>query len=293
MSRTVWLNGEFVPEDQAQVPIFDRGLLFADAVYEGLGVLDGHIIDFPHHMARLRRSLSELDIQVPMDEAAFKATLDQLIRHNNLDEGFLYLHITRGVHDRDYLYPDGLRPTVFAFTQPQHYGRADEPPKPVRMVTTPDLRWARRDIKTTNLLGQVLAKQVAREGGADEALMVDGEGYVTEGGAVSFFMVREGKIFARPLERDLLPGITRQTMLRVAEAQNVQIVADRYTPEDVYAADEAFVTGASSYVQPVSHVDDRQISSGGTGELTAILRAEYLKAVRAGFDEDRSDRDNE
>ncbi len=283
MSRTVWINGEFRAEDDARISIFDRGLLFADAVYEGLGVLDTRIIDFAHHMARLRRSLGELGIAEPMDEAAFKAMLDKLIQHNSLEEGFIYLHITRGTHDRDYLYPDGLEPTVFAFTQPQHYGPADDPPKPVRLETAPDLRWARRDIKTSNLLGQVLAKQVARENGADEALMVDADGYVTEGGAVSFFIVRGGKIFARPLGQDLLPGITRKTMLRVAEQQGVQIVPDRYRVEDAYAADEAFVTGASSYIQPVSHVDERRIGNGGTGELTRILRTEYLKAVRASF----------
>ena len=284
MSRTVWMNGSFVPEDQAQVPIFDRGLLFADAVYEGLGVLDGQIIDFPHHMARLRRSLGELGIPEPMGEAAFRTALHELIRHNDLDEGFVYLHVTRGAHDRDYLYPDGLKPTVFAFTQPQYYGRADEPPSPLRLISTPDLRWARRDIKTTNLLGQVLAKQVARQNGADEALMLDGNGYVTEGGAVSFFIVREGKLFARPVAQDLLPGITRRTMLRVADEQGVRIVAERFRPEDVYAADEAFVTGASSYVQPVSHVDGNRIGDGEMGKLTAILRAAYLEAVRAAFD---------
>lgn len=283
MSRTVWINGNFVAEEEARIPIFDRGLLFADAVYEGLGVLDGHIIDFDHHVARLRRSLGELGISEPMNEGGFRAMLDQLICHNDLDEGFIYLQITRGVHDRDYLYPDGLEPTVFAFTQPQRYGRADDPPKPVRLTSTLDLRWSRRDIKTSNLLGQVLAKQVARENGADEALMVDPEGYVTEGGAVSFFIVRDARIFARPLNRDLLPGITRKTMLRVAEDLGMEIVPERFRIEDVYAADEAFVTGASSYIQPVSHVDGRRIGNGGTGEITRLLRTEYLKAVRASF----------
>ena len=284
MSRTVWINGAFCAEGDASVSIFDRGLLFADAVYEGLGVLDGRIIDFSHHMARLRRSLGELDIAEPMDEATFKVMLDALILHNDLEEGFLYLHVTRGVHDRDYLYPDGLEPTVFAFSQPQHHGRADDPPKPVRLASAPDLRWARRDIKTSNLLGQVLAKKVAQENGADEALMVDADGYITEGGAVSFFIVGDGRIFARPLGQDLLPGITRQTMLRVAEQQRVEIVAERYRIEDVYGAEEAFVTGASSYIQPVSHVDNRRIGNGGTGELTRLLRTEYLKAVRLSFD---------
>ncbi|WP_120502372.1 D-amino acid aminotransferase [Roseovarius sp. EL26] len=283
MSRTIWMNGAFMTEDQAQVPIFDRGLLFADAVYEGLGVLDGQIVDLPYHMARLKRSLSELKIDEPMGEAEWKAILSELIARNEVEEGFIYLHITRGVHDRDYLYPDGLKPNMFAFTQPQHGGGADEAPEALRLGTAPDIRWARRDIKTTNLLGQVLAKVAARDAGADEALMIDPEGYVTEGGAVSFFMVKDGVLYARPLRGELLPGVTRASMLRVAEELGLEIRDNRYKLEEIFDANEAFVTGASSYVQPVSHVDGQQIGDGSAGPVTLKLREAYLTAVRAGF----------
>ena len=283
MSRIVWLNGDFIPEEKAKVSIFDRGLLFADSVYEGLGVLDGHLIDFAHHMARLRRSLGELAMAEPMPEAELRASLYELVRLNDIEEGFVYLQVTRGTHDRDYLYPDGLTATVFAFTQPQLYGRADDPARPVRLASTPDLRWARRDIKTTNLLGQVLAKEAARRSGADEALLLDREGYVTEGGAVSFFIVKDRVLYARPLGQELLPGITRKTMLRVAEELGFGIRDDRYKMDEVYGADEAFITGSSSYIQPVTEVDGRRIGTGEIGELTAILRREYLKAVRADF----------
>ena len=283
MSRIVWLNGAFVPEDEAKVSIFDRGLLFADAVYEGLGILDGEIIDFAHHMARLRRSLGELTMAEPMSEAEFRAGLYELIRLNGMEEGFLYLHVTRGVHDRDYLYPADLKATVFAFTQPQHYGRADDPAKPVSLASSPDLRWARRDIKTTNLLGQVLAKEVARQNGADEALMLDRDGYVTEGGSVSFFIVKDQVIYARPLGQELLPGITRKTMLRVADRLGFAISDARYKLDEVYGADEAFITGSSSYIQPVTQVDGHQIADGKIGPLTSALRDEYLKTVRSEF----------
>lgn len=282
MARVVWINGAFVAEDQAQVSIFDRGMLFADAVYEGLGVLDGHVVDFTHHMARLRRSLAALNIAEPMDEAGFDAMLRALIDRNDLREGFIYLHITRGVQERDYLYPEGLTPTVFAFTQTGD-GNADGAPVALRLASTPDLRWARRDIKTTNLLGQVLAKVAAREAGADEALMLDPDGYVTEGGAMSFFMVKDGVLHVRPLKRDLLPGVTRRTMLDVAEEMGIAIREDRYGIADVYGADEAFVTGASSYVQPVIEVDGRVIGEGQAGPMTVRLRAAYLAAVRAAM----------
>ncbi len=283
MSRTVWLNGQYIPEEQARIPIFDRGLLFADAVYEGFGVLDGHIIDFPFHMQRLRRSLSELEMDAPMEEDAFFQGLNGLIARNGVTESFLYLHITRGVHDRDYLYPAGLKANVFGFTQSLHGGLASDPPLPMTLASAPDLRWVRRDIKTSNLLGQVLAKQIARKAGADEALMIDPEGYVTECGAMSFFIVKDRRIYARPLNREILPGITRQTMLRVADEQGLGIVEKRYRLKDVFAADEAFATGASSYIQPVLEVDGHMIGTDGAGPVTVLLREEYLKAVRASF----------
>jgi D-alanine transaminase len=283
MSRVVYLNGAFLAEAEAKLPIFDRGLLFADAVYEGLGVLDGQVVDFLAHMARLRRSLGELAIPEPMSQDEIFAVLMRLIAENSLDEGFLYFHVTRGTADRDYLYPAGLTPNVFAFTQPQGDERADDAPQPISMVSTPDLRWARRDIKTSNLLGQVLAKTAAHKAGATEALMIDPEGFVTEGGAVSFFIVAGGAIVARPVSNDILHGITRQSMLAVAEARGMRVEARRITLAEVYAADEAFVTGASSWVQPVGLIDGRPIGDRRPGQVTLDLRADYLRRVRAGF----------
>lgn len=283
MDRAVYLNGTFVAETEAKLPIFDRGLLFADAVYEGLGVLDGQIIDFPRHMARLRRSLSELAIDIPMTQDQIFAVLMELVKRNDLQEGFLYFHITRGSADRDYLYPAGLSPNVFAFTQRQTHQSADDAPKPLSLQSTPDLRWARRDIKTSNLLGQVLAKRAADEAGADEALMIGPDGFITECGATSFFIVTKRTIVARPVSNDILHGITRQSMLAVAEAQGLEIAQQKITLEDAYGADEAFITGASSYVDPIGKIDGRTIGSGAPGPITLALREEYLRTVRSTF----------
>ncbi|WP_281985426.1 aminotransferase class IV [Thalassorhabdomicrobium marinisediminis] len=281
MSGTVWINGVFKPEAEAFVPIFDRGLLFSDAVYEGIGVLDGKLLNFPYHMARLRRSLDKLGFTVPITDDGFRDMFHGLIGRNSIVEGFVYLHVTRGVQPRDYLYPEGLIPTVFAFAQSQVFCRADDTPSPIRMASSPDLRWARRDIKTSNLLGQVLAKKDASRKGCEEVLMYDGQGYVTEGGAVSFFILKDGKLFARPLGTELLPGVTRKVMLQVAEANDVEIVEDRYRLEDVYGADEAFITGASRYVHPVGQIDDHLIGNGRAGPITLQLRRDYLVEARA------------
>ena len=283
MARTVYINGLFVDEAEARISIFDRGLLFADAVYEGLGVLDGRIIDFPAHMARLRRSLGELAIAEPMGQDDVFAVLMSLVERNHVREGFLYLQVTRGTADRDYLYTPDMTATVLAFTQAKAHLSADQPPRLMRLQSTPDLRWARRDIKTTNLLGQVLAKQAAQQAGADEALLVDGDGFITEGGATSFFFVEDGTIVARPVSNDILHGITRQAMLKVAADEGLRIEARKFTLEEACAADEAFITGSSIYVVPVGIIDGRMIGNGEPGPVTLKLRAEYLRQARNSF----------
>lgn len=284
MARTVYLNGQFIDEADAKVSIFDRGLLFADAVYEGLGVLDGQIIDFPAHMARLRRSLGELSIAEPMRQDDFFAVLMGLVERNRLREGFIYLHVSRGgTADRDYLFTPDMAATVIAFTQARTTMLADQPPRVMRLRSTADLRWARRDIKTTNLLGQVLAKRAAQQAGADEALLVDRDGFITECGATSFFYVKSGTIVARPVSNDILHGITRQSMLKVAETEGLHIETRRFTLEDAYAADEAFLTGSSIYVLPVGTIDGRRIADGQPGPVTLKLRAEYLRQARSSF----------
>jgi len=286
MNRIVFLNGEFIPETEAKLSIFDRGLLFADAVYEGFGILDGQITDFKGHMDRLDRSLGELNMPAPMGRDAMLAMLMRLIRENNQQEGFLYLHITRGTGDRNYLYNGSYTPNIFAFTQSEKFA-ADGDPKPVALASVPDIRWARRDIKTTNLLGQVMAKQAAHEAGAYEALMVDKDGYVTEAGSSSFFFIKDKVLYVRPVSNEILHGITRQTMLRVAAKHQVRIKEEIYTLEDAKQADEAFITAASIYVLPVARIDEAQIGDGSAGPITASLRRAYLETARDEFPSDK------
>ena len=282
MERTVFLNGDFMPESEAKVPIFDRGLLFADSVYEGFGILDSQLVDFEYHMDRLGRSLGELEMPWPMSRDEILEAMMQLIEVNESREGFMYLQITRGERDRNYLYDGDYVPNVFAFTQKEKFA-ADAPPKPVKLATTPDIRWARRDIKTTNLLGQVMAKQAAHLAGAYEALMIAPDGTVTEAGSSSFFFIKDRELWVRPVSNDILHGITRQTMLRVAETHQLKIREENYTLAEALGADEAFITAASIYVLPVGRIDDTEIGGGGVGTITASLRSAYLELAREEF----------
>lgn len=291
MERIVFLNGEFMPEGQATVPIFDRGLLFADSVYEGFGILDSQLVDFEYHMNRLDRSLGELNMPSPMTRDDLLAAMMKLIYSNKAVEGFMYLQITRGSGDRSYLYDDSYVPNVFAFTQKEKFA-ADAPAKPVALATTPDIRWARRDIKTTNLLGQVMAKQAAHLAGAYEALMIGPDGHVTEAGSSSFFFIKNREIYVKPVTNDILHGITRQTMLRVAETFQLRIREENYTLDQVLDADEAFITAASIYVLPVGRIDDTIIADGETGPITKSLRSAYLELARQEFPEKAEDTAN-
>ena len=282
MDRTVFLNGSFLPEGEAKLSIFDRGLLFADSVYEGFGILDSQLVDYEYHMDRLDRSLGELEMPWPMSRDELLDAMMHLIDVNGSREGFMYLQITRGERDRSYLYDGEYVPNVFAFTQKEKFA-ADAPPEPVKLATTPDIRWARRDIKTTNLLGQVMAKQAAHRAGAYEALMIAPDGHVTEAGSSSFFFVKGRDLFVRPVSNDILHGITRQTMLRVAEKHQLRVREEVYTLEQALAADEAFITAASIYVLPVGRIDDADIGDGGVGPITAALRSAYLELARREF----------
>lgn len=282
MTNIVFINGEYLPDTQAKLSIFDRGLLFADAVYEGFGILDSQIVDFEYHIDRLNSSLAKLNIPSPMDRDELLVMLMHLITVNEAEVGFLYLHITRGEGDRNYIYNDSYVPNLFAFIQKEKFTAADAP-KLLSVHSVPDLRWARRDIKTTNLLGQVMAKQAAHEYGADEALMVDDDGFVTEAGSSSFFFIRDRVMYVRPVTNAILHGITRQTMLRVAAEHQITIREDYYTLEQAKDADEAFMTASSLYVAPVVAIDDTVIGNGEAGTITMLMRDAYIAKAREEF----------
>ncbi len=280
--RIIYLNGDYLPESEAKLPIFDRGLLFADAVYEGFGILDSQIVDFIYHMKRLERSLAQLSIPMTFSIEEMFNALMLLIEKNNAKMGFLYLHITRGDGDRAFHYHDQYVPNVFAFTQGEKFD-VDKDPPVIALKTSLDLRWARRDIKSTNLLAQVMAKQAANQAGAFEALMVDHDGFVTEAGSSSFFFIKDELLFVRPVNNEILHGITRQTMLRVAKERKISLVERAYKLDEVMEADEALITASSIYVIPVGTIDGCKIGDGAAGAFTLALRKGYLEKARGEF----------
>lgn len=283
MTRTVYLNGDYVPDHEAKISIFDRAVNFGDAIYDVTGVLDGKLIDFEHHMQRYFSSLQKLSIESPLSRDEILQAFRRLVELNHLEEGLVYVQVTRGVAERDFVWPEGIKPNVFMFTQAKQSEEIEAGRNGIKLASAVDIRWARRDIKSVNLLGQVLVKQAAHEAGAYEALMVDGEGYVTECGSTSFFMVQDGEILTRPLRNDILPGVTRRAILALCAAKGFKLIETRFTLEQALNADEVFVSGASSYILPVVKIDGHELSGGKPGELTLQLREIYLEHVRASL----------
>jgi D-alanine transaminase len=281
MSRIVFLNGSFLPVEEAKVPFMDRGFLFGDGVYEGIGVLDGRLIDNEAHLERLERSLQEVRIPNPYSRPEWTRLEEELVRRNGMTEGFLYFQVTRGVAERDFFFPEGAQPTVAMFTQAKSIVHSAIAETGMAVVTVPDMRWERRDIKSISLLAQVLAKQVAKEAGAHEAWMVE-DGFVTEGGSSSAFIVtKAGSVIVRPLSHAILPGITRKSLLELSREDGVVLEERRFTVEEAYDAAEAFLTSASNFVAPVVTIDGRPVGNGRPGPITQRLRQLYLKMAAA------------
>ena len=283
MTRIVFLNGDFVPAAEAKISIFDRAVNFGDAIYEVAGVLDGKLVDFGHHMQRYFDSLGKLGIESPLSQAQILDAFRRLIELNRIEEGLVYMQVTRGVAEREFVWPDDIEPNVFMFTQPKASIENEAAETGVALASTADIRWARRDIKSTSLLAQVLAKKAAYDAGAYEALMVDSDGYVTECGSSSFFMVKGDLILTRPLNDDILPGVTRRAVVALCATHGLRLVESRFTLEEALNADEAFISGASSYVLPVVKIDDREIAAGNPGALTRQLRQIYIDYARASL----------
>jgi D-alanine transaminase len=283
MSRIVYLNGDYIPDHEARISIFDRSVNFGDAVYDVAGVLDGKLIDFEHHMQRYSNSLKKLDIESPLTREQILQAFRRLVELNHLEEGLVYMQVTRGVAERDFVWPQGIEPNLFMFTQEKSQAERDRGVDGVVLASTDDIRWARRDIKSVNLLGQVLAKKAAHDAGAYEALMVDADGFVTECGSTSFFMVRDNEILTRALSNDILPGVTRRAIIALCESKGFSLNESRFTLQQALDADEAFISGASSYIMPVVQIDDREIGAGKPGPVTLRLSDIYLEHVRASL----------
>ncbi|HEY8565883.1 MAG TPA: D-amino-acid transaminase [Beijerinckiaceae bacterium] len=281
MARIVYVNGEFVPYEEARIPIMDRGFLFADGIYEVSAVLNSRLVDNEAHLARLDRSLTEIRIPNPYDAAGWTRLEEELVRRNGLVEGLVYMEVTRGVAERDFAFPKDATPTVVMFTQVKNITRSPLAETGAAVITVPDLRWKRRDIKSVALLAQVLAKQEAAEAGVAEAWMVE-DGYVTEGGSsTAFIITQDGRIVTRPLSTAVLPGITRLSVMRLAQESGLQIEERLFTVEEAHGAAEAFFTSASSFVMPVVKIDDRTVAGGKPGPQTRRLRQLYLEMAGA------------
>lgn len=282
MARTVYVNGEYLSEDQATVSIFDRGFLMADGVYEVVSVLGGKLLDFPGHLARLKRSLDALDIAHPLSDRDWLDIHHELVRANAITDGLVYLQVTRGnPGDRDFAYPpEGTRPTVVMFTQSKP-GLADAPAARTgwKVASVPDLRWHRRDIKTVQLLYPSMAKMEAKARGCDDAWLVE-DGLVTEGSSNNAYIVRDGVIVTRELSHDILHGITRAAVLRLAAETGMRVEERGFSIAEAQAADEAFITSASAFVMPVVEIDGRPVGGGQVGPTARRLRDIYLEESR-------------
>ncbi len=276
MSRTVYVNGSYVPEEQGKISIFDRGFLFADGIYEVTAVLRGKLVDYDAHMERLERSLSEIRMEWPCSKDELRAMHLEMIKRNHLEEGWIYMQITRGAADRDFKFPKGVKPTLIAFTQAKKLADNPDAVRGVSVITVPDIRWARRDIKSVMLLAPVLGKQAAYEAGAFEAWMVE-DGKVTEGTSSNAYIVKDGKVITRGVSNNILAGCTRRTLFRLAQEKGVKIEERPFTPEEAYGADEAFLTSASNFVMPIVEIDKKRIGGGQPGPVARKLREIFLE----------------
>ena len=282
MTRLVYVNGAFVPETEAKVSVFDRGFLMADGVYEVTSVLGGKLLDFQGHCVRLNRSLSELDIANPHSDAEWLALFRQAVALNAVVDGMVYLQVTRGnPGDRDFAYPNPpVPPTVVIFTQSK-LGQAESPAALAgyKVISVPDIRWGRRDIKTVQLLYPSMAKMAAKAAHVDDAWLVE-DGVVTEGTANNAYIAKGNRIITRQLSHDILHGITRTAVLRFAREAQMEVEERPFTIAEAQGADEAFITSANAFVTPVIEIDGTAVGQGKAGPLALRLREIYLEEMR-------------
>jgi D-alanine transaminase len=278
MSRIAYVNGRYVPHRNACVHVEDRGYQFADGVYEVCEIWEGHIVDETRHLDRLERSLRELRIGMPLTRAALRVVLREVVRRNRVQDGIVYMQVTRGVARRDHAFPAPDTPpalvvTAKAVARNKGDGLAEEG---VSVITLPDNRWERVDIKTVGLLPNAIAKQKAKEAGAREAWFVDRDGYVTEGASTTAWIVtRDGVLVTRPNGPDILPGVTRMTVTDLAKREGISIEERKFTVDEAKSAREAFMTAASTIVMPIVMIDDTPVANGVPGSIAARLRAAF------------------
>ena len=277
-----YVNGSFVPLSEAKVSILDRGFLFADGIYEVSAVLDGKLVDNASHLARLKRSVGEISLELPGSIERIEQIQKELIARNALDNGLVYIEVTRGAdRGRDFAFPKGVQPTLIMFTAVKDIVNAPAAKTGIDVITVPDIRWARRDIKSVSLLAQVLAKQAAAEAGAGEAWMIE-EGMVTEGGSSSaFILTQDDVLVTRQNGREILPGCTRKAVVKLAEEHQLRVDERPFSISEALVAKEAFITSATVFVQPVISIDGKKVASGKPGPMANRLREIYVDFARA------------
>lgn len=285
MSRTVYLNGQYLDENEAKVSVFDRGFLFADAVYEVTSVINGRLIQLTEHLARLERSCAELQLKIPLSLDELRTVHEQLVEKNQLNEGGVYLQLSRGnPQDRDFAFPAAnVEPTLVMFTQTKNLLNDPAAKKGIKVVSMPEQRWLRRDIKTTQLLSASLAKEYAKTQDADDTLFIE-NGFVTEASSSNAFIITENNtIVTRPLSHALLPGITRQAIIELIKENPELTLQERsFSIEEAKAAKEMFFTSATTFVRPVVQVDGHTIADGQPGNMAIRLRELYISMAQKG-----------
>ena len=284
MTRLAYVNGRYLPLSEASVNVEDRGFQFADGVYEVWAVFNGGLADAEGHFERLERSLDELRIPMPMPRKALERVIRETIRQNRFTEGLVYLQISRGVAPRDHAFPTKpTAPSVVITAKRVDYASAEaKAQKGVAVVTRPDIRWGRCDIKTVGLLPNALAKQSAKEEGAYEAWLVDKDGLVTEGASTNAWIVdAEGRLRTRDIGANILRGVTRKTLIEIARECQIEVIEQPFTVEDAKGAKEAFLTAASAFLTPITVIDGVKISDGAPGPVTLRLRDLYIRNARA------------
>src|SRR5579864_8304220 len=283
LDQIAYVNGSFVPMADAKVSILDRGFLFADGIYEVAAVLDGRLIDNASHLARLQRSVGEIALKLPETPERIQEIQQELIARNELVNGMVYLEVTRGADSgRDFAFPrNAVKPTLVLFTSVKDIANLPSAKSGIAVITLPDIRWERRDIKSVALLAQVLAKQAAAAAGAGEAWMIE-DGKVTEGGSSSAFIVTQDDVLVtRQNGSEILPGCTRKAVVRLAEERQLRVEERPFTVDEALAAKEAFITSASLFVQPVVSIDGKTVANGKPGPMATRLREIYIDFARA------------
>ena len=278
MNRIVFVNGIYTKEQEAVISIFDRGFIFGDGIYEVVPVIQGKLIDRNYFLERLERSLFELSIPWPCSEQDYIEMMETLIEKNTLLEGIVYSQVTRGPADRDFPFPETVKPGIVAFTSRMEILHNPDFETGIAVTTTPDIRWKRRDIKSINLLGQVMAKQDAVSQNSKEAWMIE-NGQVTEGASSSAYIVKNDVLITRRLSNVILPGIRRRTILEIAESANIAVEERAFSISEAKAADEALISSATTMVLGVTSIDGSLIGNGAPGPITKKLRRLYQERV--------------